>query len=43
MTPVEIILGMGEEGYRRLMEGVNSMRIYLIYSRTLVNAIMYPT
>jgi hypothetical protein len=31
MRPVETILEMGEGGLRRMMEGVNSSMIYLVY------------
>jgi hypothetical protein len=39
---VEAIPGMGEGEYRRMVEGVNSSMIYLIYCRNFVNATMYP-
>jgi hypothetical protein len=34
MRPVETIQEWGEEGKRRMVEGVNSTLIYLIYYKT---------
>jgi hypothetical protein len=39
MRRVETILGMGEMGQRRMVEGVNSTMIIV---RTFVNVTMYP-
>jgi hypothetical protein len=36
---VESILRMGEEGYSKMMEGVNLTKIY---GRTFVNVTVYP-
>jgi hypothetical protein len=33
MRPVETVPGMGEEGQRRMMEGVNSSVIYSIHCK----------
>jgi hypothetical protein len=33
MRLAETVPGIGEEGYRRMMEGVNSAMIYLIYCK----------
>jgi hypothetical protein len=40
VRPVETITGMGG-GQRRMVEGVNSSMIYLLYIRTFVDATMY--
>jgi hypothetical protein len=39
MRPVETIPGMGEKGYRTMMEEVNSSLKYFMY---FVNATLYP-
>jgi hypothetical protein len=33
MIPVETVPGMGEEGKRKMVEGVNSIMTYLIYCK----------
>jgi hypothetical protein len=42
MKSVETIPGIEGGRKKRMMEGVNSSIIYLIYLRTFVNATRYP-
>jgi hypothetical protein len=43
LLPGETIPGMVEgRGQRRMMEGVNLSRIYLIYCKNICNAVLNP-
>jgi hypothetical protein len=43
MRLAETVPGIGEEGYRRMMEGVNSAMIYLIYCKNFCKSKNAPT